>query len=114
MFLPVLFLHQVILTNRFILTTLSCKEIQSKLVYSNRLFATKNGKKEPIVKTMKINTKCEFLLIKKQIIGRNNCLDCTQTKEPVFVFSRPPPYPRTAALASPVIVRILNKNSSIT
>ena len=54
------FLHRVILTNRFILTTLSCKEIQSKLVYSNRLFATKNGKKEPIVKTMKINTKCEF------------------------------------------------------
>ena len=36
--------------------------VQSKPVYSNYLFASKNGMKEPIIKNqMKINTKCEFL-----------------------------------------------------
>ena len=52
--------------------------IQSKLVYSNDFFVTKNGKKNPIVKkTMEINTKnLNFYTSKTKLVRKTISFDC--------------------------------------
>ena len=83
------------------------KEIQSNLVYCNRLFPTKNGKKEPIVKTMKINTKCEFFTHQERNIWKKKTVYTVLNPRNMDLYLRGLFHIPTQP--PPITVRILNK-----